>query len=162
MRSSAAAKAKLASTCRFEPGNQSKITRLRAEYRAVKTAEYLRKVIDGFPPLAPEQISELRDILARLAINGMLRPSGTSRQPADRAAASRNATGGAGPTMSDDEYRGHGRTQWDAMAEATSEGKFRATRLALLMSVRYWPRTGAGALIMTLAYKLIEVLSHRH
>jgi hypothetical protein len=54
-----------------------------------------------------------------------------------------------------------GRTQWDAMAEATSQGRFRATRLALLIFVRYWPSTGAGALTVAMAYKLIaEVLSH--
>ena len=48
------------------------------------------------------------------------------------------------------------------MAEVTSEGRFRATRMALLIFVRYWPRTGAGAGGVVLAYKLIEVLSHSH
>jgi hypothetical protein len=55
-----------------------------------------------------------------------------------------------------------GRTQWDAMTEVTGEGRFRATRLALLIFVRYWPRTGAGAGGLVLAYKLIEVLSRGH
>ncbi|MGH3273422.1 MAG: hypothetical protein ACRDNZ_03745 [Streptosporangiaceae bacterium] len=56
----------------------------------------------------------------------------------------------------------YGRTQWDAMSEATGQGRFRATRLALLIFVRYWPRTSAGAGGLVLAYKLIEVLSHGH
>ena len=54
----------------------------------------------------------------------------------------------------------HGRTQWDAMAEATSEG--RTTRLATLIFVRYWPTTGIGGGTLFVVYKIIETLSHGH
>lgn len=56
----------------------------------------------------------------------------------------------------------HGRTQWDAMVEATSEGRFRTTRLAMLIFVRYWPTTGIGGGTLFAVYKLIETLSHGH
>jgi len=56
----------------------------------------------------------------------------------------------------------HGRTQWDAMAEVTSNGKFRSTRLAFLILIRYGPRTSAGAGVLALAYKLIEILGQHH
>jgi len=72
-------------------------------------------------------------------------------------AATRRA-GGVELSKSSEEHACHSRTQWDAMTEATSAGKFRATRLALLISVRYGPRTGAGTWAI---YKLAELSQHR-
>jgi hypothetical protein len=46
------------------------------------------------------------------------------------------------------------------MAEATSEGRFRTTRLAMLIFVRHWPTTGIGSGTLFVVYKLIETLSH--
>lgn len=48
------------------------------------------------------------------------------------------------------------------MAEVTSVGKFRAMRLALLIFVRYWPRTAVGGGTLFVGYKLIEMLGHGH
>jgi hypothetical protein len=67
--------------------------------------------------------------------------------------------GGTGPGKPGDERACHGRTQWDAMTEATSAGRFRATRLALLISVRYGLRSGAAAWAIC---RLIEVLARGH
>lgn len=65
-----------------------------------------------------------------------------------------NASSGAG-TKDPDACPGYGRTQLDAMAEAIAGGKFRATKLALLMLVRYWPQAGLGALAVTLLCKML-------
>jgi hypothetical protein len=56
----------------------------------------------------------------------------------------------------------HGRTQWDVMAEAISEGQSQTAKLALLIFVRYWPRTGIGGGTLFVIYKLIETLGHGH
>ena len=134
MRPSTKIRSKLAATVRHMPGDVVTIEQLRSEHRASLAAEYLQEVLGVFPPLTQEQISELQDVLAS------------------------RATGSTEHRKSVDEYRGHGRTQWDAWTEATSDGKFRVTRLALLMSVRYWPRAGVGVL----AYQIIKMLSHHH
>jgi hypothetical protein len=55
-----------------------------------------------------------------------------------------------------------GRTQWDAMTEVTKHGKWNATRMALLIFVRYMPRSAVGAVMMELAKQLIETLGHHH
>jgi len=55
-----------------------------------------------------------------------------------------------------------GRTQWDAMAEVTSHGKWNATRMALLIFVRYTPRSAVGAVLVEAAMRLIETLGHHH
>lgn len=134
LRPSSKVKSELALTVKHQPGNSPAIAELRQEYKASLAAEYLHKVIGSFPPLTQEQISELQGILAA-------------------------AGGSTGHKKPVDEYRGHGRTQWDAMTEAISKDRFRATRLALLMSVRYGPPNAA---LVTLAYKLIEMLGHHH
>lgn len=55
-----------------------------------------------------------------------------------------------------------GRNQWDAMTEVTSHGKWNATRLALLIFVRYAPRSAAGAALTDAALRLAELLAHHH
>jgi hypothetical protein len=55
-----------------------------------------------------------------------------------------------------------GRTQWDAMTEATRHGKWNATRLALLIFVRYAPRSAAGAVLVDAALRLVELLARNH
>ena len=55
-----------------------------------------------------------------------------------------------------------GRTQWDAMAEVTNHGKWNATRMALLVFVRYAPRSALGAALVEVVMRLIEILGHHH
>jgi hypothetical protein len=55
-----------------------------------------------------------------------------------------------------------GRTQWDAMAEVTSHGKWNASRMALLIFVRYGPRSAVGAGLVEVAIRLVETLGHLH
>lgn len=163
MRPSTKVRSDLATTIPCSPGAEQLLDQLRHKYKARCTAKYLRKVIAGFPQLTPEQVSDLQDILASRTTAGIARPWGANSRPAARASVSKNASGVTWPTTPDDESPGHGRTQWDAMTEATSGGRFRATKLALLIFVRYSPRTSAGALTVTLAYKVIvEVLGHHH
>lgn len=147
MRPSVKVRAELATTIRCNPDAEHAIRLLLQEYKASRAAEYLQQIADSFPPLAPEQISELQDVLARASTRTLSQIQNTAE----------------GKGTKNDEFRGHGRSQWDAMTEAISEGRFRGTRLALLILVRYGPRTGAGALITTLAYKLtVAVLGHHH
>jgi hypothetical protein len=49
---------------RLRPDNDAEIDRLRAEYRASRAGEYLRRVVDDMPPLTAGQIDELQTILA--------------------------------------------------------------------------------------------------
>jgi hypothetical protein len=58
--------------------------------------------------------------------------------------------------------RNGGRTQWDAMTEVTSHGKWNATRMALLIFVRYAPRSAAGTALVEAAMRLVEIVSHHH
>lgn len=55
-----------------------------------------------------------------------------------------------------------GRTQWDAMAEVTNHGKWNATRMALLIFVRYAPQSALGAALMEVAMRLLETIGHHH
>lgn len=55
-----------------------------------------------------------------------------------------------------------GRTQWDAMTEVSNRGGWNATRMALLIFVRYAPRSAVGAALMEAAMRMIETLSHHH
>jgi hypothetical protein len=55
-----------------------------------------------------------------------------------------------------------GRTQWDAMTEVTSTGKWNATRMALLIFVRYAPRSAAGAALADATLRLAALLVHHH
>lgn len=48
------------------------------------------------------------------------------------------------------------------MTEVTKHGKWNATRMALLIFVRYMPRSAVGAVMMELAKQLIETLGHHH
>jgi len=48
------------------------------------------------------------------------------------------------------------------MAEVTSHGKWNATRMALLIFVRYTPRSAVGAVLVEAAMRLIETLGHHH
>lgn len=61
-----------------------------------------------------------------------------------------------------DAQQPRGRTQWDAMAEVTNDGKWRATKMALLIFVRYAPRSALGAVLVEAAMRLIEAVSHHH
>lgn len=53
-----------------------------------------------------------------------------------------------------------GRTQWDAMTEVTNQGKWNATRMALLIFVRHTPRSAAGVVLAEAALRLIEAFGH--
>jgi hypothetical protein len=55
-----------------------------------------------------------------------------------------------------------GRTQWDAMTEVTSNGNWNATRMALLIFVRYAPRSAVGAALTDAALRLAELFAHHH
>jgi hypothetical protein len=57
-------RSELATTVRFDPDNATAIARLRAEHRASRASDYLRSVIDAFPPLTADQIDHLQSILA--------------------------------------------------------------------------------------------------
>jgi len=57
-------RSELATTVRCSPDADRTIQRLRQEYKASRAGEYLRKVIDDFPPLTPGQIAELQAILS--------------------------------------------------------------------------------------------------
>lgn len=48
------------------------------------------------------------------------------------------------------------------MAEVTNDGKWRATKMALLIFVRYAPRSALGAVLVEAAMRLIEAVSHHH
>jgi hypothetical protein len=48
------------------------------------------------------------------------------------------------------------------MAEVTNHGKWNATRMALLIFVRYAPRSVAGTALIEAAMRLIEMLGHHH
>ena len=154
MRSPTKIRSELASTVRFDPSNDAAIGRLRQKCKASRCAEYLKKVINRFPPLTPGQIAELQRILAIRTTKAITGPSEVNARPASRA---RSVTENdpMGPNTADDEYRGHGRTQWDAMTEAVSGGRFRAAKLALLIFVRYGICTAAG---LALVYKIIETI----
>ena len=64
MRSPTKIRSELATTVRFDSGNDRAIGELRQEYKASRCAEYLQKVVDSFPPLTPGQIAELQAILS--------------------------------------------------------------------------------------------------
>jgi hypothetical protein len=48
------------------------------------------------------------------------------------------------------------------MAEVTNDGEWNATRMALLIFVRYAPRSAAGAAVADAALRLVEILAHHH
>ena len=48
------------------------------------------------------------------------------------------------------------------MTEVTNHGKWNATRMALLIFVRYAPRSAVGAALVEAAMRLIEALGHHH
>lgn len=155
--SHAKVRSELAAVCRYDPGNDAVIGRLRQEYKASRCAEHLKKVVESFPPLTPSQVADLQAILAGRAAKAPAGSSAVNARPAGRSDVAGN--GSKRPNPAAGEYRGHGRTQWDAMTEAVSGGRYQATKLALLMFVRYGPWTGAG---LALAYTLIAVVGqHR-
>jgi len=47
-------------------------------------------------------------------------------------------------------------------AEVTKHGEWNAARMALLIFVRYAPRSAAGAALAWAAVRLIETLAHHH
>jgi hypothetical protein len=133
------------------------IGRLRQKCKASRCAEYLKKVIDSFPPLTPGQVAEPQGILASRTTKATTGPSEVNARPASRASAPENDS--LEPNTAGDEYRGHGRTQWDAMTEAISGGRFRTAKLSLLIFVRYRICTAAGSVLV---YKIIEMIGqHR-
>lgn len=101
--------------------------------------------------------SELQGILASRTTKATTAPSEVNARPASTASVTEHDS--MGPNTAGDEYRGYGRTQWDAMTEAIRGGRFRAAKLALLIFVRYGIGTAAG---LTVVYKLIEMIGqHR-
>jgi hypothetical protein len=56
----------------------------------------------------------------------------------------------------------HGRTQWDAMTEAAGTGPWRAAKLAVLIAVRYWPRSWLAAGAVWVACHALEILVRHH
>jgi hypothetical protein len=150
-------RSELGTTVRLDPGNDAAIGRLRQKCKASRCAEYLKKVINSFPPLTPGQIAELQGILASRTTKATTGPSEVNARPPSRASATEKDS--MVPNTAGDEYRGHGRTQWDAMTEAISGGSFRATKLALLIFVRYGICTAAG---LVLVYKIIEMIGQHH
>jgi len=157
LRSPTKIRSELASTVRFDPGNDAVIGRLRQKWKASRCAEYLKKAISSFPPLTLGQIAELQRILASRTTKATTGPSEVNARPASRPSVTENDS--IGSNTAGDEYRGHGRTQWDAMTEAIRGGRFRAAKLALLIFVRYGICTAAG---LALAYKILETIGqHR-
>lgn len=153
MRSPTKIRNELGVTVRFDPGNDAAIGRLRQKYKASRCAEYLKKAIDSFPPLTPGHIAERQDIWASRMTKATTGPSEVNARPASRASVTDNDS--MGPNTSGYEYRGHGRTQWDAMTEAINGGRFQAAKLAVLIFVRYGICTAAG---LALIYKIIEII----
>ena len=85
-------------------------------------------------------------------------PAGGGSQMPERWRADRKSRAG-------DEHKAkhrHGRTQWDAMMEAIGDSRFRATKLAILIAVRYWWRAGATGVAFLLTYKLIAMMTGHH
>jgi len=127
------------------------------EYKATRYVEHVKNVLERVPALSPGQVAELQAILADRTTNAPAGPLAMNARPAVG-----SNVAGSGPeklNSADEEYRHHGRTQWDAMAEAVNGGRYPAAKLALLMFVRYGPWTGAG---FSLAYKIIEMVGqHR-
>jgi hypothetical protein len=48
------------------------------------------------------------------------------------------------------------------MTEVTSDGKWNASRMALLIFARYAPRSAAGVALADAALRLVETLVHHH
>jgi hypothetical protein len=120
-----------------------------------RIAEDLMQAIDRTVSLTPTQIAELRGMLASWAAGTTTSSSAVNARFAGRAGTPSNRS-----TVSNRagcSCQKNGRTQWDAMIEAIGVGRLRASKLALLIFIRYGLSSGVA---LTLAYELIAEIGH--
>jgi hypothetical protein len=81
LRSPTKIRSALSTSVRLYPGDVA-IGRLRQKCKASRCAEYLKKVIDSFPPLTPGQVAEPQGILASRTTKATTGPSEVNARPA--------------------------------------------------------------------------------
>lgn len=67
-------RSKIANEKRKNP--DADVTELRRQLKCERASEYIREIVDAWPPLTNEQRTKLAELLTPVRINGVIHPGG--------------------------------------------------------------------------------------